>query len=217
MRSNRSRVLRTLVAALLAALVAAPSALADEWESMRERLESKLKTYADRLAEIEGRERGTADRDRRTEKMTRDRIAASRALLKSGGRGKDLAEASEKLPGGGRALADLHRQQTEYADGFAGEWGVGGAERKKLQEAVGELLANIERSSTSLARAAEAAEAAAARANRSGLLDQVARIETEASDAGERLRARWQRERAAQAREREQREREAAERARGVR
>jgi hypothetical protein len=53
-----------------------------------------------------------------------------------------------------------------------------------------------------------------ARLPQAQLLDKVARIETAAKEASERLSARWERERAAREREREQREREAGERAR---
>ena len=74
---------------------------------------------------------------------------------------------------------------------------------------------HLERSSADLARATEVAEAM--RLQQSGALEKVARIEAETAEAGDRLRARWQREQAAREREREQREREAAERARGVR
>lgn len=60
----------------------------------------------------------------------------------------------------------------------------------------------------------ETAETMTARLPQAQLLDKVARIETAAKEAGERLSARWERERAAREREREQRERDAAERAR---
>jgi hypothetical protein len=76
---------------------------------------------------------------------------------------------------------------------------------------------NLERAGADLAMAVEAAETTVARVPRSGVLEQVARLEAEAKEVGDRLRAIWQQEQAARERERLQRERAAAERERGVR
>ena len=73
---------------------------------------------------------------------------------------------------------------------------------------------NLDRTNANLARAAGATTAFV---EQSDVFDKAARVAAAASEAGERLRARWQREQAARDRGREQREREAAERARGVR
>jgi hypothetical protein len=67
--------------------------------------------------------------------------------------------------------------------------------------------------------ASEAAEAMKTQVQESGALEKFARIEAGASEARERLSARWERERIVRERERErrEREREAGERARGLR
>src|SRR5438093_13218698 len=62
--------------------------------------------------------------------------------------------------------------------------------------------------------ATEAADAMSTRIRQSELLEKAAHLETTAKEAGARLAARWERERAAREREREQRERDAGERAR---
>jgi hypothetical protein len=65
-------------------------------------------------------------------------------------------------------------------------------------------------------RATEHAEITSGR-GQAAVLEKMTRIEAEVKEAGDRLRARWQREQALRDREREQREREAAERARTIR
>ena len=183
---------------------------------MRESYDNKLRAHAKRVAEIEAREReGSGDPEKRATKITRDRIAGINASLKGGGKGKNLADAAQKASGDARALADLSREQGEYLDAVTNEWGAEGAERKKLREAVATVQKkNLERANANLSRAAKATTAAA---QPSDVLEKAARIEAAMTEAGDRLRARWQLEQAARERETKQREREAAERARGTR
>jgi hypothetical protein len=208
------RCLDTLMACLLLTLIALPDALAGEWEKMRESYDSKLKAHEKRIAEIEGKERGTpADQEKRADMITRDRVTRIRASLKGGGKGKSLADAAEQASSAAVPLVDVYREQSEHLDIVTGEWGAEGAERKKLRDAIATLQKSFERINANLAGAAEVAGATTARVQESGVLEKVTRIE----EAGERLRARWLRERALQERLREQREREAAERARSLR
>jgi hypothetical protein len=208
------RCLDTLMACLLLTLIALPDALAGEWEKMRESYDSKLKANEKRIAEIEGKERGTpADQEKRADMITRDRVTRIRASLKGGGKGKSLADAAEQASSAAVPLVDVYREQSEQLDIVTGEWGAEGAERKKLRDAIATLQKSFERINANLAGAAEVAGATTARVQESGVLEKVTRIE----EAGERLRARWLRERALQERLREQREREAAERARSLR
>ena len=213
------RRLGCLTALSLLCLISVPHAPAGELERMYESYAGKLKAYEKRIAEIEAKGRGvSADPGKRADGITRDRVAEIRAALKGGGGpGRGLAELAEKASGDGKALADVYRGQNERFDIATGEWGPDGAERRKLREALTALQKSLELVSTNLAMAAEAAEAMNLHAERSGVLEKVARLEAVASEARERLSARWERERAAREREREQREREAAERARGVR
>jgi len=205
------RWLRTLGACLLLALIAAPDGLAGEWENMRDSYDTKLRTHAKRIAEIEARERG-ADQEKRADKITRDRITGIKGSLKGGGKARGLAETAEKAPGDARSLIDVSREQGEYLDIVIGEWGTEGVERKKLRESIATLQKNLESTNANLARAIEDAETTTTRVPRSGVLEKVARIE-----AAEKERARWLREQATLERERQQRERGAAERERGVR
>lgn len=131
----------------------------------------------------------------------------------SGGTGKRLADMAEKASTDGQALAELYRMQEGYVDRASREWRHG-AQRKKLQEARSLLQRNTERINSSLTMAIEAAGAMSTRVQESGVLEKVTQLETAANEAGARLSARWERERAAREREREQREREAGERAR---
>ena len=71
-----------------------------------------------------------------------------------------------------------------------------------------------ERTSAQLRAAQEAADSAAIRMRHSGVFGKVGRVEAAAKDAGARLAALWERDRAMREREKEQREREAGERAR---
>ena len=205
------RRLRTLGACLLLSLIAAPDGLAGEWENMRESYDNKLRTHAKRIAEIEGKERGT-DQEKRADKITRDRITGIKSSLKGGGKARSLAETAEKASGDARSLIDVSREQGEYLDIVISEWGTEGTERKKLRESIATLQKSLESTNANLARAIEDAETTTTRVPRSGVSDKVGRIE-----AAEKERARWLREQAALDRERQQRERNAAERERGVR
>ncbi len=210
------RCFPTWVAGLLLALSAVSDAPAGEWEKLRESYDTALRTHEKRIGEIEAKERGVQDQQQRADKITRDRISSIRVSLKGGGKGKNLADAAQKASGDARALADLSREQGEYLDAVTNEWGAEGAERKKLREAVATVQKkNLERANANLSRAAKATTAAA---QPSDVLEKAAaRIEAAVTEAGDRLRARWQLEQAARERETKQREREAAERARGVR
>jgi hypothetical protein len=116
-----------------------------------------------------------------------------------------------------RALVDVSKRQSEHLDVVTGEWGADGTERKRLREAITELQKNLTLTRTNLAMATEAAGAMMTRVAQSGVLENVDRIEAVASEARERLRPQWERERAVREREREQRECEASERVRGLR
>ena len=219
-----ARRLRTMMALSLLVLVPGPgsagsSSSAEEDASLRREREkvraNQERTIGDnqkRLAEIYARAAGP-DEATRAEKTTRDRIAAASASLKGGGRGHLLARTAETAGRDGGAVAGLYSAQNEYLDRAMGEWEAG-AERKNLQTAISLLQRNMERSQAHLARASKAAQEMSTQLGQSGVLDKVLQIETAAKEAGERLSARWERERAAREREREQREREAGERAR---
>jgi hypothetical protein len=207
------RCVPALGVGLLLALSAVSDVLAAEWEKLRESYESALKTYEKRIGEIESKERGVTDQERRAEKITRDRVASLRVSLKGGGRAKSLADAAETTSGEARALSDLSREQGEYLDAVTGEWGAEGPERKKLREAMAAAQKNFERANANLTKAAKTA----ADMRVSDVLEKAAGIEAAVKDARERLRARWQLEQAARERETRQREREAAERARSTR
>lgn len=181
------------------------AAFRSEWERLRASREKAL-------AEIRGPE-GRADETARLEKSTRDRIAAASAALTGGGKGPILAQMAETVGDSAGALAELYRAQREYVGGAMTE-GADGAEARRTQEATALLQANMERARASLARATEIAETMTTRLAQSGVPEKVARLETTARDAGARLAARWELERAARERDREQREREAGERAR---
>ena len=211
-RGPGSRCLRTLMACLLLSLIAVPDGLAGEWENMRGSYDNTLRAHAKRLAEIEARERGVADPEKRAEKITRDRITAIKGSLKGGGKARSLADTAERASGDARAFIDVDREQGAYLDIVMSEWRAEGAERRMLRESLATLAKNLERANTNLVRAIEVAETTTMRVPQSGVLEKVGRIE-----AAEKERARWQREQATRERERLQREREAAERERGVR
>jgi hypothetical protein len=211
--SPARRCLPSLMAGLLLVLSPVADGRADEREKLRESYDNILRASEKRIGEIESRERGIADQYRRAEKITRDKVASVRVSLKGGGKGKSLADAAEKASGDPKALADLSREQGEYLDVVQNEWGAEGPERKKLREAMAAAQKNFERVSANLTKAAKTAESMRA----SDVLEKAAAIEVMVTEAGERLRARWQLEQAAREREMKQREREAAERARGTR
>ena len=195
------RAVRALVVILAFSTTPAPSASAAEWEAMRDKQGAALQAAEGRIAEIEARARGVgADREKVAERITRDRIARARATLTSG------ETKAEPVADDGARLAAVGR-----------EWGPSGAERQKLAESRAALQKNLELADASLTAAIEALEATAARVPESDVPAALARIEAAASEAGERLSARWQREHAAREREREQRERELGQRERGVR
>jgi hypothetical protein len=202
------------MAGLLLALSAVADALAGEEEKIRENYDDALRTYEKRIGEIEAKERGVLDQQQRADKITRDKVTSVRTSLKGSGKGKSLADAAEKASSDARAMADLSREQSEYLDVVTSEWGAQGAERKKLREAMATVQKNFELFNANLARAAKATTASV---KPSDVLEKATRIDSAVSEAGERLRARWQLEQAARERESQQREREAAERARGAR
>jgi hypothetical protein len=212
-RGTGRRWLHLLMVCLLLSLITAPNGLADEWEQMRERYDNTLKAHAKRIAEIEARERGApADREKRADKITRDRISGIKGSLKGGGKARSLADTVERAPRDARALIDVSREQGEYLDIVMSEWRADGTERRKLRQSIAIVPKTLEHVSANLARATEVAEATTRRVPESGLPEKVGRIE-----AAEKERARWLREQAALERERQQRERSAAERERGVR
>jgi hypothetical protein len=177
-----------------------------EWERLRANQEKALAGIR--------RPEGGAEEAARREKLTRDRIAAaSAALTGGGGKGPVLAQMAETAGDSAGALAEVYRAQTEYVHGALAE-GADGAEARRTQEATALLQTNLERTKANLGRATEAGQAMTLRLSQSGVLEKVARLETIARDAGARLAARWELERAARERDREQREREAGERAR---
>ena len=207
------RCLCTLTACLLLSLITVADGLAGEWENMAQSYDRTLRAQAKRLAEIEGRERGVpADREKRADKITRDRITGIKGALKGGGRARSLADAAERASGDARAWSDVYREQGEYLDIVMSEWRTEGTERRKLRESIGTLQKSLERANASVTRAIGVAETATMRVPQSGVLEKVARME-----ADEKARARWQREQAARERERQQREREAAARERSGR
>jgi hypothetical protein len=207
------RCLYTLIGGLLLALIPVSNAAPGEWENIRDSYDNTLRANEKRIKEIEAKERGVTDQEQRADKITRDKIAATRSSLKSGGRGKSLAEAAEKASGDASVRADLYRDQGEYLDVVTRDWGAEGAERKKHREAMATVQKNFERASANLTKAGKAAEGV----QPSDVVEKAARIEAAVTEAGDRLRARWQLEQAARERETKQREREAAERARGTR
>ena len=145
--------------------------------------------------------------------ITRDQVTSVRTSLKTGGKRTSLADAAAKASGDARALPDLYREQSEYLDVVESEWGAEGTERKKLREAMATVQKNLERVNANMAKAAKAKTEGV---KPSDVLEKTARIEAAVTEAGERLRARWQLEQAAREREIKQREREAAELARGA-
>jgi hypothetical protein len=194
-----------LIAGLLLGLMHVGTVQADEWQSLRERVDNALKSSEKRIPEIENRQQA--------ERITRERINTARGAVKGGGKGKSLADAADKAAGDARAFSDLSRDQGEYLDVVIREWGAEGGERKKQREAAATLQKNLERASASQKKAA----ATAVDVKASELLERTAGIEAAVTEAGDRLRARWQLQQAARERESREREREAAERARGLR
>ena len=207
------RRLCTLTACLLLSLITVADGLAGEWGNMGVSNDRTFRAQAKRIAEIEARERGVpADREKRADKTTNDRITGIKGALKGGGRARSLADAAERASGDASASSDVYREQGEYLDIVMSEWRTEGTERRKLRESITTLQKSLDRANASVTRAIEVAETTTMRVPQSGVLEKVARMEAE-----EKARARWQREQAARERERQQREREAAERERSGR
>jgi hypothetical protein len=188
------------------------SILRKEWEEVRADQERAIRDNQKRLAEISVRA-GEPDVDTRTEKIIRERVGMANAFLRGDVKGQILAQTAESAGRDREGLAGLYTAQSEYLDRAIGNWGRG-TERENLQKAISLLQRNMERTKSHLARATEAAEAISTSPGRSAVLDKVGQIETAVKEAGERLSARWESERAMRERERQQREREAGERAR---
>jgi hypothetical protein len=160
---------------------------------------------------------GADDRElQAAEKTTRERVAELAAALPSESPGKMLATMAEQAGTDRRALAELYRAQDEYVARTMAEW-RDGAERKALQDATLQLQRSAERASAELRATAEGTDSVAIQLRHSGVFGKVGRLEAATKDAGVRLAARWERERAMREREKEQREREAGERARDQR
>jgi len=204
------RLLAALAGGALVALMGGSDARAGEWETIRESYGNALKANDKRVQDIEAKERGISDQQQRAEKITRDKIAASRAALKGGDRGRSLAEAAEKGSGDATALSDLSREQSKYLDAATSDWGADGPERKRLRDNAAAAQKNLERVNADLTRAAKALESVRS----AEALEKMARIEASVNEAADRLRAKWQLDQAARERDTKQREREAAERAR---
>ena len=207
---SAARFLAALAVGAFVALIGGSDARAGEWEAIRESYGNALKASDKRIQEIEAKERGISDQQQRAEKITRDKIAASRAALKGGDKGRSLADAAEKASGDARALSDLSREQSKYVDAAASDWGADGLERKRLRDNAAAAQKNLERVSADLARAANALESARS----TEAFEKAARIEASVNEAADRLRAKWQLDQAARERDTKQRERESAERAR---
>jgi hypothetical protein len=212
------RVVGVLLAGLMLSVAAVPHTWAGDWEQMRDSFDERLKPHARRLAEIDAREPADpADRVQRAEKITRDRIAGINASSNRRGRVRSLAEAAEIGSLEASALPEVSREQAVQLESVIRAWGAAGTERRKLRESLAALQKNVDQAKSNLARAIDAADAASMQIAGSGVLEAVERIEAVAAEAGERLRARWQRDHAALERDRLQRERAAGERERGVR
>ena len=147
------------------------------------------------------------------EKTTRERIAEVRAALPADGPGQKLAATAEQAGTDRRALDELTRAQDEYVARTLAVWREG-PERKATQDAAIQLQKSAERTAADMRAATEAGDSAAIRMRHSGVFGKVTRAEAAAKEAGTRMAALWERERAIREREKEQREREAGERAR---
>jgi hypothetical protein len=225
---TRQRCLGTMMTVLLLSLASIPGAagwplspeedarVRSEWEKVRQTYEREIRGSQKRIAEIDAQERGfSADPERRAEKITRDAVARIKASLKGGGQGREWARTADQAVSQAKTVAETYTAPRELLDIVRGEWGKEGGGQKKLQEAITALQKNIGLTDSYVAIATQAAGAMSARVRESGVLEKATQSVAAAKEAGERLRARWERERAALAREREQREREASQRARG--
>ena len=85
------RRLCTLTACLLLSLITVADGLAGEHENMGVSNDRTFRGQAKRIAEIEARERGVkADRAKRADKITNDRITGIKGALKGGGKARSL-------------------------------------------------------------------------------------------------------------------------------
>ena len=181
-----------------------------EWEKVRQNYERVLRGHERRLAEIDAKEGGrVADPEVRAEKITRERAAGA---TRKGDPGSMVARMGAKTTPPVTAWREIDQAQDEYVERVIAEWN---GERKALQEAKAVLQKSAELISSHLTAVTEAAAAMSMRVRQSGALEKAAQTDAAAGGSGERLSARWERERAVRERERAQREREASERARG--
>ncbi len=172
-----------------------------------------LRAHEGRLADIDAKEGGrAADPEVRAEKITRERAAGIMASRKGGDKGSALASMATRATSSPTTWGEIDKAQDEYVERVTREWS---GERKALQEALAALQKNAQLISAYLAAVTEATEAMSMRVRQSGVLEKAAQNDAAARETGDRLSARWERERAARERERAQREREAGERARG--
>ena len=199
-RARRHR--RAVTAAVLAVLTSTPGAVASEWDAMRAQQRAALQAAGGRIAGVDALERASpAERDKLADTLTRDRIAQARRRLNQDGAGP-------------AAIAD---QTSRRLPAVTRDWGPSGASRVALGASSATVQQSLELADRNLTQALEAVQATTTRVQQSGLLEAVASIEITASETGEQLNARWQREHTARERERQQRERELGERERGVR
>jgi hypothetical protein len=214
---GRGRRVR-IVTGVVLSLIAAAAASAGEWEDLRESYDRALRTHAKRIADIGATERGmSADVVKHANKITRDRITSLKASPKAGGKAQGLADAAGRASGDAVELAELARAQAMLVDLATREWGPGGSERSALRDSMVGLQKSLERANAGLASAADIALATATSVPESGAGEQVAQIEAQVKDAGDRIRTRWLNQQAALDRERLERERAAAERGRSLR
>jgi hypothetical protein len=189
------------------------SEIEGEWKAVGDKYERRLAEHQRRTTRIA--ERGGPPRgDGRTVDLAGERVAALVPSMKRDGDGKRLAQLAAEAMRESDKLVELYKAQEGYLETVIGEWGEAGLERKRTQEALSAMQKNIEQARSSLTAAGETIETATTRLRQSGVLEKAARAGGAAKDAGERLNARWERERLARERERDMREREAAERAR---
>src|SRR5262249_61844058 len=109
-----------------------------------------------RIQEVEARERGVADPQRRAVKITQDKVVALRNSLKGDRTGKVLADAADKAANDQSAMADLSRESSKYLDAALSDWGAEGPERKRLREAMADAQKNVESINANLTREAGA-------------------------------------------------------------
>ena len=177
-----------------------------EWKAVGDKYERRIAEHQRRITRIA--ERGGPVRgDGSAVNLAGDRVAALVPSLKRDGDGKRLAQLAEEAMRDPAKLAELYKAQEGYLETVVGQWGEAGLERQRTQDALSALQKNIEQSKLSFERASEAMASAGTLVRQSGVLDKAARTSAAAKEAGERLNARWERERIARERERDLRER----------